>query len=73
MNFHVEMGTPPLTDGAPCQRLAVGNVHRDFHAEPEVDGLRGFPFHTESPRVDEDFIIYRRTVPRISSIMNLAS
>ena len=25
---------------------AIGNVHRDFHAEPEISRLRCFPFHT---------------------------
>jgi hypothetical protein len=67
------MGAPPLASGAPCERLAVGDVHRDFHAEPEVDGVRGFPSHSESPRVDEGLIIGGRTVPGIDSIMNLTS
>jgi hypothetical protein len=30
------------------QTSAVGNVHRDFHAEPEINGLRSFPFHKVS-------------------------
>jgi hypothetical protein len=30
------------------QTSAVSNVHRDFHAEPEINGLRSFPFHKVS-------------------------
>jgi hypothetical protein len=26
-------------------RSAIRDVHRDFHAEAEIDGFRGFPFH----------------------------
>jgi hypothetical protein len=36
----------------PHARSALGNVHRDFHAEPEISGLRCFPFHDEAPVMD---------------------
>jgi hypothetical protein len=29
--------------------LAIGDVHRDFHAEPEINRSRGFPFHVNAP------------------------
>lgn len=33
----------------PHARSALGNVHRDFHTEPEISSLRRFPFHIEAP------------------------
>jgi hypothetical protein len=33
---------------------AISDVHRDFHTEPEINGLRGFPFHTHAPDIDSD-------------------
>jgi hypothetical protein len=40
--------TPPLRAGA-FDASAIGNIHRDFHTEPEINGLRGFPFHIPTP------------------------
>ena len=31
--------------------LALRDVHRDFHAEPEINRLRSFPFHVDAPAV----------------------
>jgi hypothetical protein len=28
---------------------AIGDVHRDFHAEPQIDRCRGFPLHGNTP------------------------
>jgi hypothetical protein len=28
---------------------AIGDVHRDFHAEPEINRLRSFPLHDFAP------------------------
>ena len=43
-------GTPALSwpgmgRERPVRRSAVEHVHRDFKAETQVDGRRGFPFH----------------------------
>jgi hypothetical protein len=32
--------------------LAIRDVHRDFHAEAEIDRLWCFPFHAQAPEVD---------------------
>jgi hypothetical protein len=60
----------------PSRLLPVGDVHGDFHAEPKINGLRGFPFHTESPVIesfDWALILLGAPTPRISSIMKLTS
>jgi hypothetical protein len=44
--LYMESGAARLRGPAPCERSTISNVHRDFHAEPEINGLRGFPFHT---------------------------
>jgi two-component system sensor histidine kinase UhpB len=44
----MESGTARLRGPAPFERSTIGNVHRDFHTEPEINGLRGFPFHKVS-------------------------
>jgi hypothetical protein len=72
-NFHVETGALAPAGSAPFQLLAVGDIHRDFHTKPEIDSLRGFPFHTESPKKVYGSIFRRRDLPRISSIMKLTS
>src|SRR5882757_3356337 len=67
LQFH--WGKPPpaadprtriRTYGAGPQKLnerprlsAIRHVHGDFHAEPNLDRLWGFPFHDLSPRVEE--------------------
>ena len=37
---------------------AIGDVHRDFHAEAEVDRLRSFPAHESAP-----YVVYREVGP----------
>src|SRR5688500_1047660 len=39
---------PACTEHAPATS-AVGDIHRDFHAEPEIDRFGSFPFHGQSP------------------------
>jgi hypothetical protein len=44
---------PPLPEGlrhgpdeaGPQPSSAIRHVHRDFHAEAQIDSDRGFPFH----------------------------
>jgi hypothetical protein len=44
--IYKETGAARLRGLAPFERSTISNVHRDFHAEPEINSLRGFPFHT---------------------------
>src|SRR5215469_17284076 len=37
------------THAPPASRSAMGDVHRDFHAEAKVNRLRSFPLHDELP------------------------
>jgi hypothetical protein len=48
-NFHEKHGRDRPCGYAPGRFLPIGDVHGDFHAEPEINGLRGFPFHVEAP------------------------
>jgi hypothetical protein len=36
-------------------RSAIRDVHGDFHAETQVDGARGFPFHVRDSYSNERF------------------
>src|SRR5439155_24468545 len=38
-------GAPP-PGSRPDQLLAIGDVHRDFHAKPEINRFRSFPAHS---------------------------
>jgi hypothetical protein len=49
-----EIGPSPPGRAAALEASAIGNIHRDFHTEPEINGLRGFPFHTRAPDIDSD-------------------
>ena len=60
---------------------ALGDVHRDFHTEPEISRLRSFPFHKDAPdavnartpmRTDTPILPYRATL-RIRPIMKVGS
>jgi len=44
----------------PHARSALGNVHRDFHTEPEISSLRCFPFHDEAPVMDRPTLQHPR-------------
>jgi hypothetical protein len=44
--YYEEIGRSPLARADALRTSTIGNVHRDFHTEPEINGLRGFPFHT---------------------------
>jgi hypothetical protein len=37
------------SQAAPRQTSAIADVHRDFHAEPEINGLGFFPSHGLAP------------------------
>jgi hypothetical protein len=50
----------------------IGDVHGDFHAKPEINRSRGFPFHDASPRSSAS-IIHHGLLRGINCIMNLAS
>jgi hypothetical protein len=39
------IGRSPLARASALRTSTIGNVHRDFHTEPEINSLRGFPFH----------------------------
>jgi hypothetical protein len=71
-DLHVKLGAPARAGWRPFDS-AVGDVHRDFHAEAQIDGLRGFPCHIESPLGCYRPILCCCSVPRISSIMKLGS
>ena len=65
----------------PLSGSALGDVHRDFHAEPEISGLRSFPFHDDAPGAVNARTRYRKGSPilahraahRIRGIMKLGS
>jgi hypothetical protein len=40
-----KIGRSPLARAGALRTSTIGNVHRDFHTEPEINSLRGFPFH----------------------------
>jgi hypothetical protein len=49
----METGAARLRGPAPFEQSTISNIHRDFHAEPEINGLRGFPFHKNVLRVSK--------------------
>ena len=60
---------------------ALGDVHRDFHTEPEISGLRSFPFHKRCswcskrplPYGEGTPILPHRASVRIRPIMKVGS
>src|SRR5580704_5463443 len=48
-DFHKKVGAARSGAGEHPRYSAIGHIHRDFHAEPQFNSLRCFPFHLEAP------------------------
>jgi hypothetical protein len=46
-------GSGPLARADPGWVSAISHVHGNFHAEAKIGSLRSFPFHFQSPLIQE--------------------
>jgi hypothetical protein len=46
-------GSGPLARAEPGWTSAISHVHGNFHAEAKISSLRSFPFHFQSPFIQE--------------------
>jgi hypothetical protein len=46
-------GSGPLARADPGWASAISHVHGNFHAEAKIGRLRSFPFHFQSPFIQE--------------------